>query len=394
MSGSLNGIYNNTSFALNLHYEAMARLQEQAYTGSRINRVSDDPSTAYRVMGLDSQKKSLENYMSSIAEASSVLDFSSSVINDITSAITDTKVQLTQITSGTYNEDGRQRFADQINDTLERVVSLANTQHLGQYIFGGSNTTSPPFSVTRDTDGNITDVIYQGGSQQRDVQVAPGVQSNAYHVGKDIFGSDNRSAPEFHGETGAALGTGTSSVKGDNWLTITGTAGNYTLSLDGGIAVTGVDGSDANLALTDANGRVLYVDTTNITGTGVEMIRVPGTYDIFNSLISGRGLMENEKGLPETQLAQCRGQLANSLNEVNNHLTEKMVSVGSKIGFLDDLKNSLEDMKFNTSDEATLLQEADIAQVAIDISRREVLYQMSLSVSAKIMSMSLLDFIR
>ncbi|GAG40756.1 unnamed protein product, partial [marine sediment metagenome] len=46
-----------------------------------------------------------------------------------------------------------------------------------------------------------------------------------------------------------------------------------------------------------------------------------------------------------------------------------------------------------TEDEATRLQQADIAQIAIDLSRREVLYQMSLAVAAKLMSLSLLDYI-
>jgi flagellin-like hook-associated protein FlgL len=69
------------------------------------------------------------------------------------------------------------------------------------------------------------------------------------------------------------------------------------------------------------------------------------------------------------------------------------VSIGSKIGFLDDLKYSMENIQYNTEDETTHLQEADIAQIAIDLSRREVLYQMSLSVAAKLMSMSLLNYI-
>ena len=51
-------------------------------------------------------------------------------------------------------------------------------------------------------------------------------------------------------------------------------------------------------------------------------------------------------------------------------------------------------MQFDTKDETTRLQEADIAQISIDLSRREVLYQMSLSVAGKLMSTSLLDFIR
>ena len=155
------------------------------------------------------------------------------------------------------------------------------------------------------------------------------------------------------------------------------------------------DASDpSNVAVTNSAGQVLYVDATNISSTGIDMVSVPGTYNVFNTLISARDLLENERGLSDTQLQQCRNRLSDSLDEVRGLLTDKVVSMGSKIGFISDLKDSLENIKFNTSDEATILQEADIAQVAIDLSRREVLYQMSLSVAAKLMSMSLLDFIR
>ena len=132
MSGTLNNVYNNISFALNLHYKAMARLQEQASTGSRISRASDDPSAAYRVLGLNSQQRLLENYMDNISEVNNVLEVSTSVIDEMSSIIDETKVGLTQITSGTYGEDGRQRLAQQINDALVQMVSLANTKHLGQ----------------------------------------------------------------------------------------------------------------------------------------------------------------------------------------------------------------------------------------------------------------------
>jgi len=77
MSGALNNIYNNVSFALNLHTEAMAKLQEQVSTGSRINQISDDPAASYRVLGLNTNEKSLENYINNLSEVISILELSS-----------------------------------------------------------------------------------------------------------------------------------------------------------------------------------------------------------------------------------------------------------------------------------------------------------------------------
>ena len=394
MSGALNNIYNNISYALYLHSVEMARLQEQTTTGSRINRPSDDPSCSYRVLTLNSQEKSLENYINNLSEAVGTLELSSTVIQEVQSTVTETKVRLTQVNNGIYQNETRERLAEGINDLLEQVISLANTKHMGQYLFGGNNTTSAPYLAER-TNGEITGVTYQGSFENREIEVAPGVKSPTFYAGCDIFHSDDRSEPIFLGDTGVKAGTGTSSIQGNTWLTVTGSAGNYTLSIDNGLTTFNTDGTDTNLAITDSTtGKILYVDTTEINSTGVELVNVPGTHDIFNALISIRDMLRNEKGLSGTQLQELQNNSLNTLDEINELLVRAEVSVGSRIGFLDTLKDSLKKLKYDAEDEATLLQEADIAQIAIDLSRREVLYQMSLSVAGKLMSLTLLDFIR
>lgn len=394
MSGTLNNIYNNVNYALHLHSEAITKLQEQASTGSRINRVSDDPSSAYRVMGLNTQQRSLSNYQDNLSEVISLLDLSSTAVEEIASNLTETRTRLTQIAGGIYGDDARDRAAEGINDILEQIVSLANTEHMGQYLFGGGDISSLPYLVER-TDGEITRVTYQGSYENRNIEVAPGVRTTAFYVGDNIFRSDNRGELVFLGDTGAKSGTGTSSIRGDTWLTVTGSAGNYNLSIDDGATVFNTDGTDTNLAVTNSvTGEILYVDTTAITGPGVDMVRAPGTYDLFKTLISIRDILRNEKGLSGAQLRELQDNTMLSLDEVNGLIVQAEVSVGSRIGFLDNLKDSLKNLKYDTEDETTRIEEADIAQIAIDLSRRQMLYQMSLSVAGKLMSVSLLDFIR
>jgi len=393
MSGSLNNIYNNVSYALNLHTKAMSVLQEQTSTGSRINRISDNPTIAYRVLGLNSNYKSLGNYINNLSEVVSTLEFSSTVVEDITSGFTEIQMLLTQITSGIYDDAARQRTAEGINDILEQTVSLANTKHMDQYLFGGSDTGTAPYTVDR-INGKITKVTYDGSFENRDIAVSPGVESSAFFVGDNIFRSDDRSAPVFSGYTGAQTGSGTSSCRGGIWLTVTGTAGNYDLSIDGGLSTIHTAGGDSNLAVTNSlTGEVLYVDTTGITGTGIDLVSMPGTYDIFNSLITIRDVLENQNGLSDAQVQELVTNLPSSIEEISKVLVKAEVSIGSKIGFLDDLKHSLNELRYDTEDETTRLQEADIAQIAIDLSRREILYEMSLSVAARLMSMSLLNYI-
>jgi len=394
MSQTASNIYNNISYALCLNGDAIARLQEQVSTGARVNRVSDDPSAAYNILTLNSQGKSLQNYMDNLSDVSDTLQLSSTIVSNITSYLSEVKSRMTQVTSGTYNQQQREAAADGINDILEQIVSLANTKNLNRYIFGGANTASAPYVIER-TNGEITGVTYQGSTDARDVEVAPGLNTSAFYVGSDIFGSSDRGDPIFMGTTGAKAGTGTSTVRGDTWLTVIYDGTNYKLSIDDGASyVTVPTGGDTNQQVTDSRtGQVLYVDTTAITGAGVELVRTPGTYDVFNTLISIRDTLKNKRNLSDAQLSQLQDSCLSSLDEISNLLVQDSVSVGSKIGFLDDLKNSLTSMKNNAEDNVSRLQDADIAQLAIDLARRQVLYQLSLSVAAKLMSVTLLDFI-
>ncbi len=402
MSGTLGSIYDNVNLGLRVHVDALARLQEQVSTGSCINRASDGPSAAYQILGLNSQGRGLDNYMTNISNTVSTLNMSLALIDGMVGVFVEKKANLTGV-SGTSGVTGRELTAGGINEALEQILSLANTQYTDRYLFGGGDTSSAPYVATR-SDGKITSVSYQGSYENRNIELAPGVESSAFYVGDDTFRSDDRSSPTFIleelelGDTGVAAGTGTSSVTGYTWLTVTHDTGDseYDISIDGGVTVVSIadDGSDANVnqAITNAAGQVLYIDTTNIA-EGVELVEVSGTHDIFNSLITARDILENTNGLSEIQIDELKNSTIEAVEEVRSLLVEKSIAVGSRIGFLDNISGTLGNIKFNTEEETMNLEQADIAQLAIDITRREVLYQMSLSVAGRLLSMSLLDFI-
>ncbi len=401
MSGTLSNIQNSASSALNRHMEAMAKLQEQAATGSRINRASDDPSSAYRVLGLESETRRLANYMDNLEEIISTLQFSSTVISGsggadgggLMPSLANVKALITQVTGGIYSDSARKNTANAVNDILEQVVALANTKHRDQYLFGGNDTDSPPYAVQRDADGKIISVTYQGSLQNRQTEVAPGVDSSSYHVGDDIFREDERGELLFIGNTGAKAGTGTSNVTGNIWLTVAADGATFKLSIDDGETWVALPAGDkTNVAVTDADGRVLYVDATDISAEGVEMVSTDGTNDIFNALITIRDVLAGTRDTSEIQdhlLEHCAGVL----DDLSHLLLQSSVSIGSRIGFLENMKENLDSIKFDTEDETNRLEEADIADIAIDLSRHEVLYQMSLSITGRLLSMTLLDFI-
>ena len=409
MSYSLSSIYNSTSWAISTHSRALGMLQEKASSGQEINRPSDNPVDSNRILSLNTDSRSLDRYLNSLSEMLGILDFNSSVVQQISSQMIDAVGYITSVSSGGGASDTvRTAIANQLDGVLEQVVSLVNTQHIGQYLFSGASSDTIPYAITRDSTGRISSVVYQGSNDERNVAVAPGVEESSVFSGDSLFAIDSRQPPVFLSAdestgittTGATAGTATSSVRGDVTLTVSaynsGT-GAYTISIDGGLTtVTGntADANAANVPVTHSvTGEVLYVNVSALTTTGTEAIRTPGTYDIFNVLISARNLM-GDTTLPADQWNDKLSETISAMHNVEDKVTRAFPKIGGRISMLATLKNSLESIKYNTEDEISRLQDADIAQVAVDLAKHELLYEMSLVVASKMFSLSLMNFLR
>ncbi len=469
-------IYDNMVSGMQTHAAELTRLQGQIASGKRVLRASDAPSDAFQIMNLHSQVGSLETYRKNLGQVVTLMEQSSSVLQKLSSALTNTRVELLQAANGTYNDSQRAGLAEALDAALVQAVSFANTEMLGQYIFSGDNVTTKPYIVEK-TGDTITAVTYQGGLQNLIAPVAPGVQQHSTLIGEDVFRSNQRSEPLFYGNTGAAAGVGTSTVRGDVWLSVihntttyagaTGVAAgsrsvdedtiigaSHTLTIDADNNLARLDDGSfkpydltmANLELKNSagdviyvdmtgvvlaagsvdvaitatgklsiddlattvdlttftnnedvvdsrDGRVLYIDAAGITRTGTEPVRVPGTYDLFGMLMNARDMLSNEQGLPSSQQVELIGKALDSLDEVMVGLTNSMTSVGGRLQAMDTLDGSMEDLKNDLDARKSVLQDADVIYIATELARTQTFYEMILSATAKVMSLSLLDYL-
>lgn len=396
MSYSLESIFKTTYWAISRHSETLNVLQQKAATGQDLSRVSDDPSRANQILGFQSDRRKKEVYLNTMEEAISILDLSSSVVQSIMSEMANARASLASTMSGTTSSQVRRTLATELNNALEQVISFANSERLGQYLFAGANSEQVPYQVERDGNGQIVRVNYQGSQQEQNVEIIQGMELSALLVGDQLFRDDSRQMPVFYGSTGAAAGSGTSSVRGDVYLTVAeaDSPGNYQLSIDGGASWVAVDGTETNVAVVNSQtGEVLYVDATGIQQTGTEPIRIPGTYDIFNILIYARDLLNNSQNLDDKTLDEMMAATLTSMQEVEEKLVRAFPVIGGRIETISNLKDSVEDLKVNSEDEVSRLLDADITQLAIDLARHQMLYEMSLTAASKIFSTSLLDFL-
>ncbi len=398
MSGTLGGVYNSVTWAISEHSKALANLQEQASTGKRINRVSDSPAESHRIIGLKTEFRQKQGYASAVHNVYDFVNTASMTLGHISDKMTKQREQLTSALSAVHEADleTRKNFAEGVDFLLEDMVMLANTLYKGQYIFGGSDSSNQPYRVTRE-DGQIVGVEYRGSDEERMVEIGEGMEIGLNMVGEDIFSLDSPGQVDFHGNTGAAAGTGTPSIKGNAWLDIEAEAGGYKLSIDGGkswVSVA-VPPGEENTVVTNADtGKVLFVDTRNITQEGSEAVKVRGTYNLFNQLIEIRDLFVNKRNLPEEDRKLLAETAINDFMTLHVNITKGFTLLGTKMNSLDNIKESMEDASFNLEEGIINLEQADIAQISTDLARRETLYEMSLIVASKLFRLSILNYMQ
>jgi flagellar hook-associated protein 3 FlgL len=381
------------SWSISQQSAKLSILQEKAATGQEVNRLSDNPTVTNQILGLNSDCRTKEQYLQNLAELNSVLELCSSVTQTMTTEITQARTSMASVVSGTTSDQTRQTLATNLDSTLQQLISLANTERMGESLFAGSKVTVQPYTVQRDGDNRITRVVYQGSMLENPVEITDGVKISGALAGPTLFSVDDRQSPVFCGDTGAAVGAGTSSVRGGAYLQIQGTAGNWQLSIDGGQNWVASDGTEDNLAVVNSQtGEVLYVDARAITQNGTEPIRVPGTYDIFNVLIAARDLLGNTQNLPEEQLRQMLSETLSAMRDAEETLTRSFPIIGGRLQMISALTDSVGQTQLSTEADISRMQDADIAQISIDLAQYETLYQMSLAIASKMFSMSFLDF--
>ncbi|MGC9157970.1 MAG: flagellar hook-associated protein 3 [Terracidiphilus sp.] len=127
-----------------------------------------------------------------------------SVVTELTSAIS----LATSANNGTMNSSDVKSVSTQLAGILNEVISLANTNYQGQYIFGGGQTSTAPFSTSTATSPAVTsyngdqDVNYLEAPNGQKIQLnVPGDQIFLGSGSNSVFGALNSLIADYSSGT-------------------------------------------------------------------------------------------------------------------------------------------------------------------------------------------------
>jgi flagellar hook-associated protein 3 FlgL len=168
----------NLSTGLRGRLSAVARASVQATTGRRINTVSDDPVDASQIMRMDSQVRDIDQYRRNGTFATTKLSTEDVAISSLRDAISKAKTLALSTTAADPNDPIRRAALTEAYSLKDQIVALGNTRVGNQYIFGGDNSTTPPFQ---------SNGVYVGNTNAQQVQINSGVSIATNHAGQPLF---------------------------------------------------------------------------------------------------------------------------------------------------------------------------------------------------------------
>ena len=158
-----------------------ANISSELSSGMRINQLSDDPVAAAQVSRLTDALQRDDSFIASDNTASNRLQATdtvfSSVVNQLTSAV--------MTATGAYNDTGsataRATAIQQLKSVRDSLVSLANSNYSGTYLFSGTSVNEPFIEAA---DGTVT---YAGNTSISAVPLASGGTVQGSVVGSSVF---------------------------------------------------------------------------------------------------------------------------------------------------------------------------------------------------------------
>jgi len=142
------GQVNQSLAAIQSSMNAASKLQEQAASGKRINKASDDPHGTAISMQLRNQQAANTQYSRNADFANAQLATVDTTLQNIQTRLGQVRSTIISATS-TTNANSRQALSAQVTQIKNELQSVYNTQYQGRPIFGG---TSAAGAV--DDDGN------------------------------------------------------------------------------------------------------------------------------------------------------------------------------------------------------------------------------------------------
>jgi flagellar hook-associated protein 3 FlgL len=162
-------------------------LTSELSSGLRVTSLQDDPTAVAESTLLAGSIAQDDTFVTTASGKTSLMQVADSTLGDVVTQLTSALSLAVSGNDGALNASNESTIAQQLSGIRDQVLSLANTSYQGQYLFGGSQGSTAPFTL--DTSTNPATTNYTGDTQLQYVQTPSGQSIQVNLPGSAVFGS-------------------------------------------------------------------------------------------------------------------------------------------------------------------------------------------------------------
>jgi len=159
----------------------LSRTQRKMSSGKELEKPSDNPFGVSRALQLRADLGQNRQYQTNVDQANSWQNVADTALRQVGDYVLRTRELLLQGANGTADPVARQAIATEITQLIDSIKAEANAQLGDEYIFGGSETLTPPYQQgASDAYAGNTETLHRG--------IGPGVQIDLNAAGQNLVG--------------------------------------------------------------------------------------------------------------------------------------------------------------------------------------------------------------
>jgi len=171
--------------SLNQIQQRADRAQLQLSSGLRIATVSDAPDQVSQLLQTKATLSAAQQIDQNLVNVKAQVDSSETALQSAVSLVEQAQTLGAQGQSGFNSPTTQQTVANQLGTVLQQLVTVANTQVGGRYVFAGDSDQTQPYTIDLTQSSPVS--AYAGTPSTRQVQSADGSTFSVAKTAQDIF---------------------------------------------------------------------------------------------------------------------------------------------------------------------------------------------------------------
>jgi flagellar hook-associated protein 3 len=355
----------NTKYWMSKQAEKLNEVETTSASGKQVNKPSDDPEAAAKILEYRSELAKYTQYETNITEADTWIESSEETLDSVDSFLDQASDIADSYTSA--DSDAQESYFATLKNIYSQVMNLANSKCSSEYMYGGNELDSKPFSDDISLSSGSADIGYYLSSDASNVTLtiydSSGNKAGTYTIsGGGLSGSNNMTWD-------GSLDDGTTLSDGDYTFTVSASdsSGNT-------VAASCYQGNSGSKTIIYGNG-----STAAINSNGG---------DIFSEALSA--ITQLTTALESGTTADV-SSATDSLSTAISKIKSERVALSNVYSQLEISTDRLDKLSELVKEKLSTVETGDTDEAAVELSAQETAYETTISAASKILNMSKLS---